>query len=50
MSTNEVVRALSFRHLKDKGVPYARKELRDLCRQGLFPLPIRLGPQRIGCN
>ncbi len=46
--TNEIVRAIAFRDLKAKGVPYGRRELRELCRQGLFPAPIRLGPQRIG--
>ena len=39
---------LTFAQLKtQKGVPYTRRHLRDLCKEGKFPKPVELCEARI---
>ena len=39
---------LTFAQLKtEKGVPYTRRHLRDLCKEGKFPKPVELSEARI---
>ena len=42
------MRFLSFSQLKgEKGIPYTRRHLRDLVRDGKFPRPVELSEARI---
>jgi prophage regulatory protein len=42
------VKFLTFAQLKtEKGVPYTRRHLRDLVRDGKFPKPVELSEARI---
>jgi predicted DNA-binding transcriptional regulator AlpA len=42
------VRFLSYDELKsEKGIRYSRRHLRDLCRDGKFPRPVKVSEARI---
>lgn len=44
--TNDVF--VSFKQLREHGIPFSRRYLRTLVARGLFPVPKQIGANRIG--
>lgn len=42
------MKLLDYGALKERGIPYSKVHLRRLIKAGRFPVPIKLGEQRIG--